>query len=99
MLQVADERLSGLDGGGVAPGDRQVIAGVLPQLVNNTIRDPDRGIEEMQDGREPLEREDDQITTPDVREFVKERPAELLRRETGGESSRQQDRRPQNSPD
>ena len=36
----------------------------------------------MQDGGESLQRNDDQIAAPDMRQLVKQKPSQLLRRET-----------------
>ena len=65
--------------GGVAQRDGQVVAGVFPQLIDDAIRDPDRRVEEVQDGGESLEHEDDQVTAPDMGQLVEQDPAQLLR--------------------
>ena len=85
MPQDTHERFSGLDRGGVAQRDRKIVASVFPKLMNDAIRDPDRGIEEVQDGGESLQRDDDQIVAPDVSQLVKQDPAQLLRGERSGD--------------
>ena len=81
MPQDPHERLSGLDRGSVAQRDRKIVASVFPKLMNDAIRDPDRRIEEVQDGGESLQRHDDQIAAPDMGQLVKQDPSQLLRRE------------------
>ncbi len=74
MPQDPHERFSRLDRRRVAQGDREIVAGVFPKLMNDAIRNPDDGIEEVQDGRESLQRHDDQITATHMGQLVIARP-------------------------
>jgi len=99
MPQDADERLSGLDRRRVAERDREIIAGVFPELIDQPIRHPDRWIEEVQDGGEALEPDDEEVATPDMGQLVEQDPSELLIGQRSVDSTRHHDGWPDDPPD
>ncbi len=78
MPQNPQERFARRNPRSAAKGDSKIVAHIFPKPMDHAIRNPDDGIEEVQDGGKSLQSDDKQIAAPNVRQLMKQDPSQLL---------------------